>query len=72
MFTSIPLYDNKIRGTNMTSPKLSKLHKWLGPNPGTHWTIAGSVAVIMLGGYFIYSSNRDTPVPMAPAQLTSE
>ena len=23
------------------------LHKWFGPNRGTHWTIAGSVAVIM-------------------------
>ena len=23
------------------------LYKWFGPNRGTHWTIAGSVAVIM-------------------------
>ncbi len=59
--------------------------KWFGTNRGTHWTIAGSVVVIILGGYLIYS-NRDgnpatatttpaadqTPVPMAPAPLTSE
>ena len=57
----------------------SKLHKWLGPNGGTHWAIAGSVAVIMLGGYLIYSgidNNRTTttsifaiertPAPVAP------
>jgi hypothetical protein len=62
----------------------SMLHKWFGPNRGTHWTIAGSVAVIMLGSYLVYS-NRDqnpvtasttsaaqqTPAPTAPA-LTSE
>jgi hypothetical protein len=31
----------------------SVLHKWLGPNGGTHWTVAGSVAVIVVGGYLI-------------------
>jgi hypothetical protein len=54
-------------GPSVIHHKKSKLHKWLGPNRGTHWTIAGSIAVIMLGSYFIYSTNRDTPAPMAPA-----
>ena len=30
------------------------LHKWVGSNRGTHWSIAGSVAVIILGSYLIY------------------
>jgi hypothetical protein len=59
----------------------SVLHKWFGPNRSTHWTIAGAVAVIILGVY----SNRDsnprtaaaisaaegTPAPAPPAPLTS-
>jgi len=62
----------------------SMLRKWLGPNRTTHWTIAGSVAVIMLGSYLVYS-NRDsnptgipisatagTPPPMGSAPLKSE
>lgn len=64
--------------------KLRKwLHKWFGTNRGTHWTIAGSVAVIIFSSYLIYNS-RDgnpttaatigvtgpTPVPTAPALLT--
>jgi len=63
----------------------SMLRKWLGPNSNTHWTIAGSVAVIMLGSYLVYS-NRDsnsttatttsaaerTPAPMAPVPIASE
>jgi hypothetical protein len=32
----------------------SMLHKWLGGNRGTHWTVAGIVAVIVLGSYLIY------------------
>jgi hypothetical protein len=32
------------------------LRKWFGANRGTHWTIAGSVAVIIFGSYLIYSS----------------
>jgi hypothetical protein len=56
----------------------SMLHKWFGPNRGTHWTIAGSVIVIMLGGYLVYS-NRDvnppttasvSSAPAAPAPVT--
>ena len=52
-----------------------------GTNRGTHWTVAGSVAVIILGGYFIYSSRdsnptiaaatpavEQTPVAASPAQ----
>ena len=62
-----------------------RLRKWFGTNRGTHWTIAGSVAVIILGSYLIYSireSNPTTvttnaaaeqsPVPRAPAPLTLE
>jgi hypothetical protein len=32
-----------------------------GTNRGTHWTVAGSVTVIILGGYFIYSSRGSNP-----------
>ena len=60
----------------------SMLHKWFGSNRSTHWTIAGSVAVIMLGSHLVYS-NRDgnpanptntsaaerIPAAMAPAPL---
>ncbi len=37
------------------------LLKWFGPNSGTHWTIAGSVAVIMLGSYLVYSIRDGSP-----------
>ena len=39
----------------------STLRKWFGPNSGTHWTIAGSVAVIMLGSYLVYSIREGSP-----------
>ena len=60
------------------------VQKWLGPNRGTHWSVAGAVAVIMLGGYLIYSirdSNHtiappsatvQTPATMAPTPPTSK
>jgi hypothetical protein len=64
------------------------LHKWFGPNRGTHWTIAGSVAVIILGGYLVYSTRDSSPntattisaaeptpaatAPAPPAPRTSE
>jgi hypothetical protein len=61
------------------------LHKWFGANRGTHWTIAGSVAVIILGIYLIYNirdGNLTTattiaatgraPAPMTPGPLTLE
>jgi hypothetical protein len=59
------------------------LHKWFGTNRGTHWTIAGSVAVIILGSYLIYNIRNSnpttattiaadgrTPSPMTPGPLT--
>jgi hypothetical protein len=58
----------------------SMLHKWFGPNRSTHWTIAGAVAVIILGSYLVYSNRgsnpstaatisaaEGTPAPAAPA-----
>lgn len=47
----------------------SKSHKWLGTNRGTHWTVAGMVAVIIFGSYFIYSirNNSATTTATAPA-----
>ena len=45
------------------------LRKWLGTNRGTHWTVAGSVAVIIFGSYLIYrnSYGKLTNVPTIPA-----
>ncbi len=37
------------------------LHKWFGANRGTHWSIAGSVAVIIFGSYLIYNSRESKP-----------
>ena len=37
------------------------LHKWFGTNRGTHWTIAGSVAVIIFGSYLVYNSRDGNP-----------
>jgi hypothetical protein len=34
------------------------LQKLFGSNRGTHWSIAGSVAVIVLGTYLIYSGHN--------------
>jgi hypothetical protein len=72
-------------GPSVIRHKKNTLHKWFGPNSGTHWTIAGSVAVIMLGSYLVYSirdSNPTTaaaisateraPAPLTPAPLTSK
>ena len=59
----------------MTSPPIqhdkSMLHKWLGPNPGTHWIIAGSVVVILLGSYFVYS-NQGNSLPTAAVPATEQ
>jgi hypothetical protein len=73
----------------MTDPSIiqhnkNTLHKWFGPNRGTHWNIAGSVAVIMLGSYLVYSirdsspttaatisATEQAPAPLIPAPLTS-
>jgi len=40
-------------------------HKWFGVNRGTHWSIAGSVAVIILGSYLIYNNHERKPGPVA-------
>ena len=54
--------------------KLRKwFHKWFGTNRGTHWTIAGSVAVIIFGSYLIYNSrdsNSTTTVTIRAAERT--
>jgi hypothetical protein len=55
--------------------------KSFGTNRGTHWTVACSVTVIILGSYLIYCSRdsnprlagatpavEQTPVPASPAQ----
>jgi hypothetical protein len=34
-----------------------------GRNRGTHWTVAGAVAVIILGSYLIYSNHGSGPTP---------
>jgi hypothetical protein len=56
----------------------NKLRKWFGTNRGTHWTIAGSVAVIIFGSYLVYNSRNSNPatiiiVPVAertPSPMT--
>jgi hypothetical protein len=48
------------------------LHKWFGPNRGTHWTIAGSVAVIILGSYLIYNNRNYDPIPLAANPAAAE
>jgi hypothetical protein len=52
----------KMAGPSDSRHDKSTLHKWFGPNRGTHWTIAGSVAVIMLGSYLVYSNRDGSPV----------
>jgi hypothetical protein len=42
--------------------KMRKLfHKWFGASRGTHWTIAGSVAVIVFGSYLVYNGRNSNP-----------
>jgi hypothetical protein len=49
----------------VTSRNPKKLHqrpdKWFVTTRGTHWTVAGSVTVIILGSYLIYSSRHINP-----------
>jgi hypothetical protein len=58
------------------------LPRFFGTNRGTHWTVAGSVAVIVLGSYLLYNNHDRNPaaatavpaaeqaqVPLAPAPL---
>ena len=54
----------------MTGPHDNESHKnmlirWFGPNRNTHWTIAGSVAVILLGGYLVLSNRDGNPTSTA-------
>jgi hypothetical protein len=76
--------EDDMTGPHAKEPHRNILIRWFGPNRNTHWTIAGSVAVILLGGYLVYS-NRDgnpartaisatetTPPPTGPAPLKSE
>lgn len=73
-FAGVFHYHDKIRETIMTHSlviwhdknKFQKwLHKWFGTNRGTHWTIAGSVAVIILGSYLIYDIRDGNPTTAA-------
>jgi len=41
------------------------LRKWFGPNRGTHWSVAGSVAVIIFASYLIYHSRDSNPASAA-------
>ena len=47
------------------------IQKWLGPNHGPHWTIAGALAVTMLGGYLIYN-NRESNNSIIPPSATAQ
>jgi hypothetical protein len=38
------------------------LQKWFGSNRGTHWNVAGAVAVIILASYLVYNGRADTSV----------
>jgi hypothetical protein len=45
--------------------------KWLGTHRGTHWSVAGLVAVIIFGSYFIYnihSSNLAATIAIPGAE----
>jgi hypothetical protein len=69
----------------MTGPSavqhgMNTLRRWFGTNRGTHWTVAGSVAVAIFAIYFVYSNRNPTAatdisaiertlVPMAPVTL---
>jgi hypothetical protein len=49
-------------GLRYDKNKLRKwLYNWFGTNRGTHWTVAGSVAAIILGSYLIYNSRNGDP-----------
>jgi hypothetical protein len=53
--TSAPAVHND---KNMPHKRPSKS---FGTNRGAHWTVAGSVTILILGGYFIYSSRDSNP-----------
>ncbi len=45
--------------------------KWYATTLGTHWTVAGSVAVIIFGSYVVYR-NHDNNQAIATAAATVE
>ena len=49
--------------TALSAPRhdKNKLRNWFGTNRGTHWSVAGSVAVIIIGSYLIYNSRNGNP-----------
>jgi hypothetical protein len=62
---SVFRHRNKTRGTGMSAPsaiqhRKKMLRRWFGANRGTHWIVAGSVAVVIFGSYLVYN-NRDRP-----------
>jgi hypothetical protein len=66
----------------MSAPAV--LRHELGANRGTHWTVAGSVAVIIFGSYLIYNNRARVPaaatipaaernlIPVTPGPRTSQ
>jgi hypothetical protein len=76
--------EDDMTGQRANEPHKNMLIRWFGPNRNTHWTIAGSVAVILLGGYLVYSNRDGSPgstaistaettlYPTGPAPLSSE
>jgi hypothetical protein len=54
---------------HQTTPDKGVLHRLFGANRNTHWIVAGSIMVIMLGGYLVYSfdANKPTIVVTVPA-----
>jgi hypothetical protein len=52
----------------------SGFREFFGPHRNTHWIIAGSIAVIILGGYLVYSfdENKPTIVVTIPATLQAQ
>jgi hypothetical protein len=85
-------HDKKMRKMIMTDPSVIRygtnkfqkwLYKWFGSNRGTHWTVAGCIAVIILGSYLIanmgngqptttISAGERAPTPMIPGPFTSK
>lgn len=73
-------YHGKTLGTRMSARSIVQhdmngLYKWFqksfGTNCGTHWSVAGSVAVIIFGSYLIYSNRSSNPA-IATASAAQE
>jgi hypothetical protein len=70
-------YHDKTGGTNMSAPSViqrdkTMLHKWFGTKRGTHWRIAGSVAVIIFSGYLIYNNRGSNPTTVTTTPATEQ